>query len=260
MNLINKDFKKLISILLIFIGIIIMLYPELKERYMIYKQNQLISIWEESLQVIEENTSEEDNNINDGFLEYQSSSSNNISDATNQALEEALSEKKLSIEFKNEQKRLQQEERRKREAKIKRRQEYIKSHMEGILKIEEISLKLPILKGSTKNNLNFSIASIDGTGKPWTKGNYAIAGHRSHAFGRNFNRLDELNIGDYIKVIDLQNNHYTYKVTQKFIVNAEDIWVLNNKETKKEITLVTCHPLYEKNPPTRLIVKGEMIE
>jgi sortase A len=247
--------KKFISILLIFLGVSIILYPKIKDRYISYKQNKLISLWEESLQVIDNDVSSENNEIASNILVNKSHySENNVSS------DGLLSEKKLIMKLKNEQKQSQEIERKKKEAIIKKRQEFIKSHMEGILKIEKISLSLPILRGATKRNLDFSISSIDGTGKPWATGNYAIAGHRSHAFGRNFNRLDELIIGDYLEVIDLENNHYSYIIKEKIIVNAEDTWVLNSIKNKREITLVTCHPLYEKNPPTRLIIKGEMIE
>lgn len=252
MKLINK---KVISILLIFLGFTIMFYPKAHEKYTTYKQSKLISLWEESLQVIDTDISAANTEADFDILENQSYLYDD-----NTPSNSLVSEKKLIIKLKNKQKQLQEIERKKKAAIIKERQEFIKSHMEGILKIEKISLSLPILKGSTKKNLDFSIASIDGTGRPWDTGNYAIAGHRSHSFGRNFNRLDELLIGDYLEVIDLEGNHYSYIIKEKIIVNAEDTWVLNSTNDKKEITLVTCHPLYEKNPTTRLIIKGEIVK
>lgn len=252
MKCINKRF---ISILLIFLGVTIIFYPKIKDRYIDYKQNKLISLWEESLQVIDTDALEENKEIASDILVNQS-----YYFGENVPSDSLITEKKLIIKFKNKQKQFQEIERKQKEAIIKKRQKFIKSHMEGLLKIEKISLSLPILKGATKKNLDFSIASIDSTGRPWDTGNYVIAGHRSHAFGRNFNRLDELIIGDHLEVIDLENNHYSYIIKEKIIVNAEDTWVLNSIKDKKEITLVTCHPLYEKNPPTRLIIKGEMVK
>lgn len=252
MKLINK---KLISILLIFLGITIMLYPKMREKYITYKQNKLISLWEENLQTIDTNITNENNIADNDNLE-----NNTLIYIEDELTKEILLEKNFNTKLRNEQRELQEEERKKKEVILKKRQEFIDSHMEGILKIDKISLSLPILKGATKENLNLSIASIDGTGRPWNKGNYAIAGHRSHTFGRNFNRLDELVIGDSIVVVDVDNNSFSYIVKQKLIVNAEDVWVLNNTKDKKEITLITCHPLYAKHPPTRLIIKGEMVK
>lgn len=254
MNLINEKRKRILSLLLIILGIAIMLYPKFSERYITYKQEKLLDLWEESLQTIEIDSSEEsiiDEVILSGEISF------SVNDETDQEL---LMEKLLIQEISKELKELKEKERKKKERIQKQRLEYINSHMEGTLKIEKISLSLPILKGTTEKNLNFSVASINGTGKPWTIGNYGIAGHRSHGYGRNFNRLDELAVGDVIEVLDTENNHYSYKVNQKIIVYAKDVWVLNSQVDKKEITLVTCHPLYEKNPPTRLIIKGEMIE
>ena len=48
--------------------------------------------------------------------------------------------------------------------------------------------------------MSLSLASIAKTGKAGAIGNYAIAGHRNLTYGKNFNRLDELAVGDLIEV------------------------------------------------------------
>lgn len=217
--------KKIISIILILLGISIIIYPTLKEKYINYKQAKLIHDWEKNIQPLKKDI--DTSNVE----KKQDFNSNNVS-KNNVNLE---SEKKEKI-----------------------KQEYMKSHMEAMLKIDKISLFLPILNGASKNNLDFSLSSIEDTGKPWLKGNYCIAGHRSRTYGRNFNRLDELLVGDTLEVIDLDNKHYKYIIKEKFIVKAEDVSVLNENDNKKEITLITCHPLYANNPKHRLIIKGEM--
>lgn len=129
--------------------------------------------------------------------------------------------------------------------------------MEGMLYIDKLDLQLPILTGATEQNLKTTAASIADTGRPGEVGNYAIAGHRNHAYGRNFNRLDELSEGDVIDV-DTGEHVYRYGVTEKLYVEPHEVWVLEPEGTEKEITLVTCHPI--ETGTHRLIVKGKLIE
>lgn len=124
------------------------------------------------------------------------------------------------------------------------------------LKIEKIDLYQPILDGASKEHLNLTVAAVNKKIKPGQIGNYAVAGHRSHTYGRNFNRLDELEAGDTIEVSDGTQN-YVYAVSEKYTVKPEDTWVLNSTKDVCEITLITCTPL--KNPTGRLIIKGKLL-
>lgn len=128
--------------------------------------------------------------------------------------------------------------------------------VEGMLEIDKIGLKLPILHGATKQNMKTALASIENTGTPGEIGNYAVAGHRNRTYGRNFNRLDELQTGDKIEV-ETGSGRFEYTVTEKLIVKPEDVWVLESDGKDEEITLVTCHPMV--NPTHRLIIKGKII-
>lgn len=124
----------------------------------------------------------------------------------------------------------------------------------GILRIPAIELESPVLKGSTKQNLNLSVATIEPTGTPGADGNFVITGHNSRTYGRHFNRLDEIKKGDEL-FVDTRTGNYVYKVTDIYVVEAEDVWVLGDTIDGAEITLITCH--YPKEGKTqRLIVKG----
>lgn len=127
--------------------------------------------------------------------------------------------------------------------------------MEGILSISSIDLSLPVLRGATEKNMKTTVASIESTGAPGLIGNYAIAGHRNFTYGRNFNRLDEMQEGDMIEV-DTGEMQYEYVVTEKLYVKPEEVWVLQGNGEDREITLITCHPM--KNPTHRLIIKGKI--
>lgn len=219
--------KKIIPTVLIILGIGIIAYPKAFEAYNDYKLKKIMEEWEASLTIIDEG------GIEQGEV-------TELDDGATDSL--------------NEQKTL--EEQRKRQLELEKRVRYIQSHMEGMLVIEKIKLNLPILKGATANNLNISVSSMEHSGKAGEKGNYVIAGHRSHTYGRHFNRLDELDKGDIIKINDGENE-YEYTVKEKAYVLPKETEILSSK-VDREITLVTCHPMI--NPTHRLIVKGEILE
>lgn len=124
----------------------------------------------------------------------------------------------------------------------------------GILSIPAIEFESPVLKGATRQNLNLSIATVEPTAEPGADGNFAIAGHNSRTYGRHFNRLSELKSGDEL-LVETREGNYTYTVTDVYVVEAEDVWVLGDTIHGAEITLITCH--YPKEGRTqRLIVKG----
>lgn len=129
--------------------------------------------------------------------------------------------------------------------------------VEAVLTIPKIDLKMPVISDATLGHLDVSPSSIIGTGTPWDGGNYAIAGHRSRTYGRHFNRLDELEIGDSVQITDVNGNQYAYTVYEKEVVDETDLSVLQN-EGFDEVTLITCHPITEVHPTTRLIVKARL--
>ncbi|MCR8643606.1 class D sortase [Paenibacillus sp. N1-5-1-14] len=200
--------RRIFSLTLIVIGMVILAYPRLSEIYYEKQQQNLVKEWETSLQNIQV---EEDSNFEQPVQ-------------TNVTVDSDYSQ------YKN---------------------------LDGILVIDKIDLKLPILHGATMENMKTTAASIANTGKVGSIGNYALAGHRNRTFGRNFNRLDELERGDFIKV-DVGTQSFRYQVTEIFRVKPEEVWVLEGNGKDKEITLVTCDPI--ENPTHRLIIKGKMEE
>ena len=88
-------------------------------------------------------------------------------------------------------------------------------------------------------------------------GNYCIAGHHMRAYGRHFNRLSELGVGDEIKFIAADST-YVYRVFEVLIVKPEDTYVLEAPEGEEGlITLITCE--YSRKPPLRLVVRGRLL-
>ncbi|WP_442602140.1 class D sortase [Paenibacillus sp. KN14-4R] len=203
---------RILSVILIVVGLILLGYPKFEEMLENAEQQQLAREWQSSFANIDSSDRSEDST-------QQPSAQNSAPPNT---------EVERSIDGK----------------------------VEGMLKIDKINLYLPILHGATKDNMKTTLASIENTGKAGELGNYAIAGHRNTTYGRNFNRVDELAIGDQIDV-NTGTNEFEYIVSEKLLVKPEDVWVLESDGKSKEITLVTCYPIV--NPTHRLIIKGKIV-
>ncbi|TCZ76591.1 class D sortase [Paenibacillus albiflavus] len=219
---------KMIAGTLILIGIMILVFPKASELYYDYQQQKLVKEWQNSLLQIDNGDDHVDNDAQD--TGQSSAMGTDELTRTTSEIEATPTAKPDFSSYKN---------------------------MEGILSIEKIDLMLPILHGATDINMKTTVASIENTGKAGELGNYAIAGHRNFTYGRNFNRLDEMEVGDKIDV-DNGDHQFTYTVTEKLYVKPEEVWVLEGNKKDKEITLVTCHPMVD--PTHRLIVKGKIID
>ena len=86
-------------------------------------------------------------------------------------------------------------------------------------------------------------------------GNCVIAGHRNYSFGKYFNRLNEVEIGDNIYV-DTKDATYKYEVYDIIVVEPDDLSVLDNTD-EEIITLYTCTPVVIGTH--RLVVKAKRV-
>lgn len=89
---------------------------------------------------------------------------------------------------------------------------------------------------------------IDGANAmPGQIGNFGIAGHSSNQLFDSgthkfiFVNLDLLQKGDLI-YLNYKGTRYTYSVTQKKVVQPDDVAALRDNTTKPEVTLITCTP------------------
>jgi LPXTG-site transpeptidase (sortase) family protein len=126
----------------------------------------------------------------------------------------------------------------------------------GLLTIPKINLVVPIGEGVSDLTMQYTVAHFQNTALPGQAGNCVIAGHRNYLWGEHFNRLDELEVNDKI-VLSYNQKNYTYTVTNKQVVNPEDIWVLD-QTSDPQITLITCTPI--RIATQRLIVNGTLTQ
>lgn len=126
----------------------------------------------------------------------------------------------------------------------------------GVLHISKINLEEAICEGSTNNVLSSALGHMENTAFPGQEGNCCIAGHRNYVFGKYFNRLNEIEIGDTIN-IECYENEYKYIVNDIFVVEPEAVNVLDYIEGKN-LTLITCTPIFVGSH--RLIIRAELVE
>ena len=126
----------------------------------------------------------------------------------------------------------------------------------GVVEIPKIKVKLPIFYGTTQGNLIVGAGQIEGTTPIGEVGNTGISAHRSYTYGHQFNRLDELQEGDEIH-ITTEAGLYVYRVYKTLLVEPTDTSVLNRNNRDKVLTLVTCDPI--RNSTHRLIVHAIQI-
>ncbi|WP_072910865.1 sortase [Pseudobutyrivibrio xylanivorans] len=123
------------------------------------------------------------------------------------------------------------------------------------LRIPAIDSENPVREGVSKGVLADSLGHEPGTAYIGEQGNCVIAGHRNYTFGKFFNRLDEVAVGDYIYV-DTRSGSYTYVVKEIKIVEPTEKSILSPTEETR-LTLYTCTPIYVATH--RLVIIAEPI-
>jgi sortase A len=133
------------------------------------------------------------------------------------------------------------------------------------LSIPSIGLRdVPVVPLDNREALIRGVAHEPETSLPWDKGaqrNVYLAGHRLGWPGTRarliFYRLDELEPGDEVLLEDDSGNVYRYRVSEKFVVEPTDVWVMGQVRDRDLVTLQTCTlPDLDK----RLIVGAERVE
>lgn len=227
--------SKIISILLIIIGILIASYPIVKDIYTGYMQEKLLKEWEK-----ERAAQKTDAHETEDVLEASEDAINSYLD-----LDEAFSDLN---ETETAESSATEENAEKNNSKS-----FVTL---GVLKIDKINLVLPVMDGATPEILKVGAGKLTGTTDIGKIGNTAISAHRSHKYGRNFNRLDELEEGDIV-VISTLDADYTYEVFNIQVVEPNDVSLLKKSKSESILTLITCHPLYIASH--RLIVQARLV-
>ena len=123
------------------------------------------------------------------------------------------------------------------------------------LEIPKHGISQVILDESSGEALSWSPTFHQETYLPYKKKITAISGHRdSH-----FTYIKDLQIGDIIKLQDLNRNWYTYKIEEFLIVNVKDGVSINHNN---RLLLITCYPFDAilSGTPLRYIVSAKNVD
>lgn len=126
--------------------------------------------------------------------------------------------------------------------------------MVGKIAIPKIGLEAVIVPGVDDKSIKNAVGWMESSSMPDEEGNMVLAGHRSHTYGKFFNRLGEMVEGDTI-IVQTYSGTHTYTISSIKIVEPTDLSVLEPTEGKNTLTLITCHPLNSNR--YRLIIKAD---
>jgi sortase A len=119
------------------------------------------------------------------------------------------------------------------------------------LEAPAVGLTATVLEGSSDRMLARAAGHIEETPLPGDEGNVGIAGHRDTTF----RAVRDLKVGDIVR-ITTRDRAFEYRVEQLFIVNPDDVYVLDPTPTPA-LTLVTCYPFtFVGHAPKRYIVRA----
>jgi sortase A len=116
-----------------------------------------------------------------------------------------------------------------------------------------VKMSATILEGSDDHTLSLGAGHIEDTPFPGEPGNFGIAGHRDTTF----RAVRNLKVGDPL-VITTADQVFHYKITKTFIVEPDDVYVLDPAD-HPTLTLVTCYPFeYIGHAPHRYIISADL--
>jgi sortase A len=122
----------------------------------------------------------------------------------------------------------------------------------------------PVFNSDAQWALDNGVAHVPETSLPWSstpQRNVYLAGHRfgwpgtaSHLV---FYNLDQLGRGDEILLKDRDGRAYRYQVTEVFVTDPGDSWVMGQVRGRDMVTLQTCTPIPAFDQ--RLVVRADRV-
>lgn len=119
----------------------------------------------------------------------------------------------------------------------------IKKNILGYISIPSLDIKLPIYNGANEENMAKGAAYLANTSLPvgGNNTNCVIAAHTRYKGIYMFKRITELKSGDKIYITNFWET-LVYKVTDTKIIDPMDSKNIYIQEGKNLLTLSTCHP------------------
>ncbi|MEC1717197.1 class D sortase [Schinkia azotoformans] len=126
----------------------------------------------------------------------------------------------------------------------------------GILEIPKLNAELPIVEGTSDNDLEKGVGHYKGTAYPTEGDQIVLSGHRDTVF----RRMGELKIGD-IFIVKLPYGSFEYKIESTKIVDADDRTIIKSTAPNEELVVTTCYPFtFVGTAPDRYILTAKPIK
>lgn len=130
----------------------------------------------------------------------------------------------------------------------------------GQLKIPELNMELPLLKGVTNSNLAVGATTMK-KDQIMGAGNYPLAGHYMKNKDLLFGSLMDIEVGNIVYMTD-KENIYEYEIYDTVVVPDTAMHMLEDSESEKNgkpiISLMTCY--YSSKTEKRFFALGELID
>ncbi|WP_105619236.1 class D sortase [Vallitalea okinawensis] len=215
--------KKNFIVILIVLGVAIIAYPTSESLYYGYQQKNVIEQINSLERVYEQRVNIENSGVDEGEVDNTNSHDHSLDNEKDNGTNELST---IPVE-----------------------------DIIGIIQIPSIELYLPLFSKIDDYYLQIGPCKMESTSNIGEIGNCVIAGHRNYRYGDQFNRLNEL-MEDDIVIIEKNGEEYRYTIEEKFIVEASEMWVTDDIEGDKVLTLITCHPI--DTGEKRLIIRGRL--
>jgi LPXTG-site transpeptidase (sortase) family protein len=130
----------------------------------------------------------------------------------------------------------------------------------GVLEIPAMELTMPVYLGASDVHLAAGAAVLGNTSAPigGDNTNCVIAGHRGWRGADYFRHIDELAVGDTVKLTNLWET-LTYTVADIQIIQPYEVDMIKIQQGRDLLTLLTCHP-YASGGKQRYVVFCERTE
>lgn len=231
----NKKISKIVFVLIFLVGLSLLLYPYVSQKWNTYRDSKLITSYEQVIQ-------EKEKQINYS-AEWERA----------RAYNKALFEKNDPDAFKNAEKAETPDE------------EYLScldlagDGMMGFIEIPKISVKLSLYHTIDESVLEKSVGHLEGSSLPVGGENThaVVSAHRGLPGARLFTDLDQLQEGEHF-LLHILDEVLCYEIDQILVVEPTEIDALLPVEGQDYVTLFTCTP-YGVNSH-RLLVRGHRVE
>lgn len=109
----------------------------------------------------------------------------------------------------------------------------------GIITIEKIGIRYPIMEGTGSKVLNAGIGHLPEIAQIGEVGNTVLCGHNGSRYGTFFTPLNQVVKGDEVSILDKDGEIHLYEVTETFVINPYDNSIKTQGDSEK-LTLFTC--------------------